>query len=235
MSDIFVAIGATPGGDDLLQRTRVSPTDTSATFYGLDLANGATYYTTVTAVDQAGWETSATTNGIIVDWTPPLFITATRGPPAAVAQYAVTDASSLDAEWVFEDLESGNGLTYEWRVCAQMVGVPDETECPVPWTSVGTATNVTADALSLLQGVAYHVLVRATNPTGLTATGATAVWVVDTTPPVTAGAEARFVAPSSVADGVDLQRVPLPSIESQFAWDTIVVQWQGIVDRYVPR
>ena len=64
------AIGTSPGASDVLPFTSVGAA-TSAIQFGLALAEGPTYYVSVEAANGAGLTTTATSNGIRIDVTPP--------------------------------------------------------------------------------------------------------------------------------------------------------------------
>ncbi|MBI4597341.1 MAG: fibronectin type III domain-containing protein [Candidatus Omnitrophica bacterium] len=122
-----------------------------------------------------GW--SASSDGIVVDNTPPSAVT--------VADDGSTTASStwLHAVWtISSDPESGiAGYQYCIRQDSTSGAVI------VSWTSTGTATEVTRASLSLINGKKYFIGVAAKNGGGLLSStrysdGITVVF--DTTPPV---------------------------------------------------
>ena len=93
---------------------------------------------TVTATNSAGVTTSITSDGIMIDDTPPITGTVIDG--------FVTDVDYLNgdddirARWYgFEDLESGID-SYEIALCDSRTLY---LRCPQPFTEVGKATNVT--------------------------------------------------------------------------------------------
>jgi uncharacterized delta-60 repeat protein len=104
--DYLVAVGSTPGFDDIYAFTAVGVTD-FAMASGLSLNSGTTYYFTVRAVNGAGLTFDATSDGVMVDYTPP-------PAPAQPAVFpAMTSTGTVTVSWnPVTDLESGT-LGYE--------------------------------------------------------------------------------------------------------------------------
>ena len=135
--------GSSPGASDVVKETQLTPTSTSVREVLIEpIKNGQQFYVTVNATNGAGVVTSLTSDGVIVDETPP-----TSG---SVIDGKVTDIDYLNGEqdvsalWYnFEDLESGIE-SYEIALC----NARNLSFCPQPFTAVGQATNVTITGMT---------------------------------------------------------------------------------------
>jgi hypothetical protein len=170
------AIGTSAGGVDIQAYTSVG-LSTSATNGALALSGGATYYVTVRGTNGAGGTSTASSNGVTVDATPPVAGAVNDGPGADIdAQTSTTTISSNWTAWT----DAQSGVTgYEWAIGTYAGGVDIQA-----YTSVGASTSATNGALALSSGTAYYVTVRGTNGVGLTSTASSDGVTVDTTPPV---------------------------------------------------
>lgn len=170
----FYCIGTSAGAIDVLGWTDVALA-TSATRPGLTLANGATYYVSVKALNGAGaYSAVGSSDGIVLDSTPP-------GTPAVTddGQFS-SDPTSIHARWTGNDLQSGISK-FEYSVGSAMGATDVKT-----WTSVGTNSQATITGLSLANGHTYYVNVRATNGAGLVGgVGSSDGVTLDTTRPAT--------------------------------------------------
>ena len=172
----------------------------------------ARYYVTVEAVNGAGWRVAATTQGITIDVTPPLFADPTRedcrnfddevrNPTPCGEDPVQYDPAYLDAEG------KAQRLPVEYQGTATSMGgtwhAVDE-ESPVasydvsvvkddvnhtevyPYVSVDMQEDVQLDQLALEQGQRYCLRVRAWNAAGLATEKLAQCATVDVTPPDTA-------------------------------------------------
>ncbi len=131
-------------------------TQTSLTFRGLDLANGATYYVGVRAVNRAGLASEpGYSDGIKIDTTPPSVAVVvddgefTSIPDCLHASIHATDAESGIA-----------GYTY-------CIGTSPGANDLVGWTYTSSQQGITACGLQLQTGVRYYFTAKATNGAGL--------------------------------------------------------------------
>lgn len=171
------AVGATEGATDVLSFTSIG-TVTEASAAGLSLINGTTYYVTVRATDGVGWRTVATSDGVMVDATPPAVGEVTDGPGGTDIDVQVSD-TTLSASWTgFGDAQSGVA-DYAW-----CIGTTPGVDDIMAFTSVGGATSASVDTLTLVSGTSYFVTVRATNSAGLGSVGTSDGVLVDATPPI---------------------------------------------------
>lgn len=101
------------------------------------IMTGKKYFVTVTATNGAGVTTSITSDGVIVDDTPPSAGTVIDGLDSD--EDYLNGEDDITAHWFgFEDLESGID-SYEVALC----NARSLSFCSKPFTAVGKATNVT--------------------------------------------------------------------------------------------
>ena len=165
-------VGTEPGLADVAGWTNVGSA-TSQTRTGLTLLDKHTYYITVRAINGAGLTgPPASSDGITVD---------VSGPTTPVVtddgQYT-TNAAALHASWTSSDPESGIVKYY------YSIGTTPGATNIIDWTDAGTDTSVTRAGLSLTNGAAYYINVKALSGAGASsAIGSSDGIVVDTTPP----------------------------------------------------
>lgn len=166
------AVGRVRGGTDVLDWQEAGLA-TDVSINGLPLEEGSVYYVSIQATNGAGLVTEKTSDGVIIDSTPPPV-------PFVITPGSYTNKDDqLEASWTFtrSDPESGT-VSYAYAI------VTHKRESQISnWIDVGTATSVVADGLQLDQGERYFIAVRATNGAGLTAVGFSDGIVVDTTAP----------------------------------------------------
>ena len=157
-------------------------TATADTLTGLSLlTEGATYYLSVRATDVAGNISDPdTADGITIDLTAPAGSTVSDGTGADIS-YSGSD-TTLSANWVaFTETVSGV-QKYEYAIGTTSGG----TEL-VTWTDNDTATSVTKSGLTLSNGTAYYISVRATDNAGNVSTTIISDGVIVDTAAPTAG------------------------------------------------
>ena len=168
------AIGTTSGGQDVLAYTSVGITGTGATRSGLSLISGTTYYVSVRAIDKVqNVSTAVTSDGVMADSVAPVAGTVKDGPVAGIDITYQKSATSFSASWAGCADVNGSGIDrYEWAI-----GTTPGGQEVTAFTSVGMATEATANELSLGDNVKYYVTVkaidRAANATAVTTDGVT--------------------------------------------------------------
>jgi len=154
-----VAIGSDTSDIDVLDYTDVGLSLDAG--FSASLTDGKRYHVTVKAVNGAGLATSSASNGVVVDDSPPDLGTVSDGPTPGADVDAQPRTAPIEATWSpFTDLQSGIAR-YEYAVGTTAGGTEMR-----GFTSVGTATSVTANGLSLTAGTKYFVSVRAFNNAG---------------------------------------------------------------------
>ena len=130
--------GSAPGSCDLVEEISLTPTSTSVLqVLAQPIKNGQRFFVTVNATNSAGLTASVTSDGVIVDYTPPISGSVIDGIGLDV-DYLDGEAD-VNARWFgFEDLESG----IEWYEVA-LCDARNSSWCPQPFSGIGQATNIT--------------------------------------------------------------------------------------------
>ena len=230
-----VEVGTAAGSNDLGYSVVVDPDQSSVVIANLNLTNGATYFVTVSAHDETGLVSSNTTNGVLVDATPPMAVFVSDADPTVGSTSqpvrSIADNTSVVISWQFEDPESGVA-GYKVRLCAPLL---PETACPLDWTPVGASTErVEIIAPPLLPGVRYVAEVDAMSTSGVSAVARSAGFLIDDSPPTEGSVS--IVDPSLLSSAL-LEAVSsgalapsLPAVEMQGGWETVAAQWSGFAD-----
>jgi len=168
------AVGTSPAATDVRGWTGAG-TQTSITIDGLTLVDGGNYFISVRVTNGAGLVSQVgTSNGIIVDLSPP------SQPTVTDDGAFTTSGTQLHATWASSDAQSGIAK-YEYAIGTTAGGV--ET---LGWTNAGVSTDKTITGLTLVSGTRYYISVRATNGAGLVSSVGTSDGIlVDATPPTT--------------------------------------------------
>ena len=148
------AVGTSAGAADVVPFTTAG-TSRKITLTGLPLVNGRQYFFAVRETNEAGITGAAgVSDGVILDTTPPAV-------PVVIDNGPQTAQPLLQATWSSSDPESGIS-SYAYAVGTS----PGGTDV-VPFTNVGTATQVSLSGLPLVNGVEYFFAVVATDGAGL--------------------------------------------------------------------
>ncbi|XP_053401094.1 uncharacterized protein LOC123523194 isoform X2 [Mercenaria mercenaria] len=212
-----IAIGTTRGGVDMVSLTNVGLTNYKM-FHGVHLQNGHTYFATVKGYDFTGQSSVSFSNGVTVDTTPPV-ISDSR---ITVLRRHITSTEYVDVCWtgVFSDMESGI-LHYSWSIGTQrgydniMAYIDTEDEC---------SSTPEDSPLSLTEGHAYIINVKAYNNAGQFSVASSWAFVVDSSEP-----EA-----GNVYDGskqTDTDYIDLDYIETS---SSVHARWKGFFDPHTP-
>ncbi|KAL5007590.1 hypothetical protein ScPMuIL_016396 [Solemya velum] len=176
ISHYQVAIGTSPQGEDIQEFTDVGVVN-HITIHGLELQKGHTYFATIKGYDFAGHTSLSVSQGVTVDDTPPV----RSDQPIIVSGRHIISTNHVTACWkgVFDDPESGIDR-YGWSI-GSFPGYDD-----IMSTTITTSVCVDSgsDALTMADGHAYYISVRAYNGAGLSLTTSSWAIIVDTTPPV---------------------------------------------------
>lgn len=127
-----------PGACDVVNETQIDPGSTSVQkVLTKPIMTGKKCFVTIKATNGAGVTTSVTSDGVMVDDTPPLTGTVIDGVDSD--EDYVNGQSDITAHWFgFEDLESGID-SYEVALC----DARNLSFCSQPPTPVGNVNNVT--------------------------------------------------------------------------------------------
>ena len=148
------AVSTTPGDSNVVSWTS-SGSNSEATITGLSLTEATTYYGNVRAYDSAGNRSSTvSSDGITIDTTQPIAGTVTDGPGADIS-FTPAD-NSLEGHWSgFSDALSG--IAYYHAA----VGTSAGSSNIAGWQDVSLDTQVAFTGLSLNNGQAYYLSVKA--------------------------------------------------------------------------
>ncbi|XP_067670393.1 uncharacterized protein [Haliotis asinina] len=201
------AIGTYPGGQDVQPFTSVGLVH-NAHVSNITLENGKIYYTTVKAYDRLGHSTSATSDAVLVDVTPPktgnIFIGNT------LDSHSVMSADRLTVHWTgFEDSESGILSTY-LAIGSTITG----TLSPF-MKNAGTFADIHMN--EFVDGHEYFAKLMVTNQAGLTSMAVSNGFTIDTSPPTN----------GVVTDG---QKTNQMEADYQSSTDRHTCYWSGFDD-----
>ena len=138
MVQITWCAGSSPGTCDLVEEISIAPTSTSVLqVLSQPIKNGQRFFVTVNAKNSAGLTALFTSNGVTVDYTPPISGSVMDGIGLEVD--FLDGEADVSARWSeFKDLESGIEL-YEVALC----DARNSSWCPQPFSGIGQATNIT--------------------------------------------------------------------------------------------
>ncbi|XP_070573776.1 uncharacterized protein [Ptychodera flava] len=181
LSHYELRAGTTPGGNDTLPRTRLHLTEKAFTSKLPSQLQVATpIYVTVTAYNKAGLFTEQSSNGVIVDVTPPTLIKKPRFDSTIGSIFNGTQVwvSLLPVSWEFYDPDS--------PIETQLLSVSTHRQSDITVPSVKVQGNLhqyTFTNLSLQAGNTYYVHVIACNAAKLCTSSDTDDILVDSSPP----------------------------------------------------
>ncbi len=188
----------------------------------------AVYYVTVEAISASGQTTTSTSNGIIIDISPPELASPIEHFDISFPQMEATSfqgsESTISARWSFTDSESGI-IEYRWAIGTQPYGQDIQN-----FESVDLATDVTNENLfGILQpNGTYYVTVSATNGAGLT-TNATSGGVTVITAELNLTSLEEFVEIEAISvltvPGVNGTVLEVLRTDQE---DRASIKWQGI-------
>lgn len=175
------AIGTSVGGEQT-QPYESTGLETWGRCSGCILSSGVTYYVTVMAVNSVGLTTTVSSDGIVIDSTPPSPGTVFDGSIFGQDRRFQNSTTSLSCNWInFTDKESSIA---HYTVCFSS----GRYECDIDTHLQADSNTSTAETsgLSLTQSHRYYAVVTAVNLAGLSLTVFSDGVTVDATPP-TAG------------------------------------------------
>ncbi|XP_070573739.1 uncharacterized protein [Ptychodera flava] len=181
LSHYKLRAGTTPGGNDTLPRTRLHLTEKAFTSKLPSHLQVATpIYVTVTAYNKAGLYTEQSSNGIVVDVTPPSVIKKPTVDNTMGSIFNGTQVwvSLLTVSWEFYDPDS--------PIETQLLSVSTHRQSDMTIPSVEVQGNLhqyTFTNLSLHDGNTYYVHVIACNAAKLCTSSDTDDILVDSSPP----------------------------------------------------
>ncbi|KAJ7365984.1 hypothetical protein OS493_002726 [Desmophyllum pertusum] len=175
-----LAFGSFPGGQDVQGLTNVGMvnTATSSRLKVSELSSGNRYYASVIAYNVLGMPSSmVSSNGVLVDFTPPIFSQPTRDGDDPNNDFSYTSGSFLNATWKCEDPETGLS-TIDIAFGLQ----PGDTDI-MNFTSLSAFQTSFTTNRKLQLGYRYFASVRCTNNIGLTSVSFSDGIMYDDIPP----------------------------------------------------
>ena len=180
IASYHLAFGSAPGAQDIQDFTNVGLVNTSPSsrLKVQELINGERYYATVIAYNILGIPSSmVSSNGVLVDFTPPIFSQPTRDGEDPISDRNYTSQSYLKATWTCLDPET-NVSSIEIAFGLQ----PGQTDV-VNFTSLSVSQTSFIIGHKLKLGYRYFATVRCTNKLGLAVVSVSNGIVYDDTPP----------------------------------------------------
>jgi len=160
---------------------------TCGSISGIQMNLGDSFRVMVQAVNPLGQSTTAMTNGVIVDWSPPVVGAVVAGPDAASGVHAPVQANTGSLTIGWNAIVEGETplISVEVAIGSRPLGSDVSSRTPIgnPDTHGRVGSTVTVSGLSLVDGQSYFVSVFATNGAGLEGTRFSRL-VVDGSAPV---------------------------------------------------
>ena len=196
----FIAIGTYPGGEDIKPFTSIQEYNASSLADGgvfvsiaaIDIEPGVRYHVTVKAYNRAGLRRTVSSDGIMIDTTPPAvalqFIKdGLKGKDVNYTKERFT--FSVHWDQAFVDAESGLA---EYRVG---LGTKPGSTDTKSMQSIGKQTNITLTGLLLESGRKYYATVVGCNGVGMCVNASSNGALVDFVPPHTGDVVTGFRGP----------------------------------------
>ena len=204
-----------------LNGAQIAPVDLANTWsYGLTLAQGANAID-LWAKDRAGNTSTHVAAQIIYDATPP------ATPIVTDDGRSTTSTHQLHARWSSQE-DATEVVNYAYAIGTTAAGTD-----LVPFTSMGTQTEVTQTGLSLTEGTKYYFTVKATNAVGLvSSTGVSDGIRVNLYPPTITSASpadgGKFYPPATVVCSISASDPSGDLLQYRFLLnDQVVRDWSA--------
>ena len=170
IASYHVGFGSVPGTADIAPFVVLSPGSASHVVSGLTLVTGSEYYCTVVAYDEVGNSASVSSNGVIVDSTPPEVGQVLDIAPTAVLQGlgtldidTIVAPSTISAAWPgWSDPESGVDVV-EWAVGTTMGGTDVLDWTVVSGAMASASLDLAAAGTTIAAGTTVYASVRMSN------------------------------------------------------------------------
>ncbi|CAH1794767.1 unnamed protein product [Owenia fusiformis] len=215
-----VFVGTSILGDDILEPKAIHLTETIFVPLQTPLPLGRKIYVTVRAYNFAGLHVEASSNGFIIDQTPPEVI-----QPVSFGQYhgSARDnkqiwKSSMTITWEIDDKESGLERQYA------SVFTHRDGDLGIPTVEVGSRNHHTFTKLNLADGSEYYVTVIGCNKAQLCSNTTSSKLLVDSSRP----SVGTFASLTNHASDLDRYR------DGFMTWNATVMtlQWLGFTDHH---
>eukprot|EP00118_Oscarella_pearsei_P024194 m.301325 g.301325 ORF g.301325 m.301325 type:complete len:2025 (+) comp40809_c0_seq1:153-6227(+) len=199
------AIGTEANSTDIMNFTNVG-SNVSFT-RNIDLVNGEQYFVSVVCYNKAGLQIAGVSNGVTVDWTPPVL-------PNAV-DVSIVVPTALHASWLnFSDPESPLWY-YKWAIGTNRGG----TQVQV-YTNVGNAAQASTYSVDFTSGLVYYVSVTGRNRAGLSSRICSRGVLYDDSPPLSG-----IIRDGNGREDIDYQ---IPNSSLSVNWNAFTDDHSGI-------
>ncbi|XP_071123173.1 uncharacterized protein [Mytilus edulis] len=179
IQEYYVSVGTCPQCEDILTEQAVGITN-EFTLKDIHLGTGLRYYTTVTACNTASMCTSVTSDGVVIDNSPPIAGHVQDGTGFYDTQYQ-SMRTYISAKWYgFDDPQSGL-QKYEWRAGTSIGGDDIVSPTELHLTEVLALNDL---SLTLPVNQKIYLTIRAYNRAGLWTESSSNGFIVDITAPV---------------------------------------------------
>ncbi|XP_071079258.1 uncharacterized protein [Haliotis cracherodii] len=179
ISHFLVKVGTCPGCEDTVAEFDAGAR-TDVVFHHIIFAEGVRYYVTVTACNKAGLCSSATSDGVILDQSPPVPGSVMDGTHDRDSQYQAS-RTFLGCKWYgFQDTESGLDF-YEWQVGTTPGGNDILSSQHAALEEVAFHTLNESQLLPV--GKRMYITVRAFNKAGMFTTSTSNGFIIDDSAP----------------------------------------------------
>ena len=184
----LLGIGTYPGGDNVksfentkfMSQTIMKSEMSYVKFFNVTISPKVRYHVSVTVINGAGLKKTITSDGILLDTTPPTVTSQfIKDGESGKDKNFTTERFEFSAHWeqAFEDAESG---VIEYRVG---LGTTPSVANVKRFCSVGSQTNFTITGLNLESGRVYYVTVLGCNGVGMCVKASSNGATVDYVPP----------------------------------------------------
>ena len=178
---VFIGIGTQPGIQNIVMYRSILPYQVTYNFDELNLTKGVKYFSTVKCVNAVGLQSSMSSNGIIMDSTPPVLRHINIGGKHHEGSFYTRQGSLLFAAWKFTDFQSG-----VIKYTISILHMQNKTQIVGKWVFFG---NQTSEYFHLRKSDLRHkqryvLSVTAFNGAGLSSTAMSSSFLVDGTSPI---------------------------------------------------
>ncbi|XP_071088930.1 uncharacterized protein [Haliotis cracherodii] len=177
-------VGITPGGDEILASRNAAMEEVIFHILSRDqqLPVGQMIYTTVRCFNKGGLYIETTSNGVMIENSPPVVVSppTARVGIASVFSNTTISRTALSLHWEFQDVDSSIERQY-LSLSSHQLGEIDSSNLEIP----GFIREYTYTNLDLHDGSKYKVKVTACNMAGLCSSAATEDILVDSSKPKT--------------------------------------------------
>ena len=181
LKKVIVGLGTQPGIQDIVVGRSVLPYQNIYNFEKLNLTQGFRYFSTVKCENNVGLHSSAVSDGITIDSSPPTLKYVYIGRSRYQARTHIGQGSTIMANWKFDDFESS--VT---RYTVSINHLVNSKKILGPWVFHGnkTSENLHITKNDLDHNERYVLLVVAFNGAGYFTTGISNGFIVDGTAPI---------------------------------------------------